>query len=80
MFKKLAVASALVIFMAGTALASQCPKLMQEVDAALQTATLSEADKAKVMELRTKGESEHKAGDHAASEATLNEAKKMLGI
>ena len=80
MFKKFAVASALVIFMAGTAFASQCPKLMQEVDAALQTATLSDEDKAKVTELRTKGEAEHAAGDHAASEASLNEAKRMLGI
>ena len=80
MFKKFAVASALVIFMAGTAFANQCPKLMQEVDAALQTTTLSEADKAKVTELRAKGEAEHAAGNHAESEAALNEAKSMLGI
>jgi hypothetical protein len=80
MFKKFAVASALVIFMAGTAFASQCPKLMQEVDAALPTATLSDEDKAKVTELRAKGEAEHAAGNHAESEAALNEAKTLLGI
>jgi hypothetical protein len=53
---------------------------MSEIDAALQTAQLSEADRAKVMELRAKGEQEHQAGDHAASEASLGEAKAILGI
>ncbi|WP_011582775.1 MULTISPECIES: hypothetical protein [Chelativorans] len=62
------------------ALANQCPALMSEIDAALQTAQLSEADRAKVMELRAKGEQEHQAGDHAASEASLGEAKAILGI
>lgn len=62
------------------AFASQCPMLMGEIDAALQTASLSEADKAKVQELRMKGEELHGAGDHAGSEAALNEAKQILGI
>jgi len=62
------------------ALANQCPALMSEIDAALQTAQLSDADRAKVMELRAKGEQEHQAGDHAASEASLGEAKAILGI
>jgi len=63
-----------------TALANQCPGMMAEIDAALPNAQLSEADRARVAELRARGEQEHAAGDHAASEATLAEAKSLLGI
>ena len=63
-----------------TAFANQCPTVMAAIDAAMPTANLSEADMAKVKELRAKGEEQHKAGDHPASEATLGEAKKLLGI
>ena len=63
-----------------TALANQCPGMMAEIDAALPSASLSEADRARVVELRARGEEEHQAGDHAASEATLAEAKEILGI
>ncbi|MGH6808327.1 MAG: hypothetical protein ACREEJ_16035 [Ensifer adhaerens] len=63
-----------------TAFANQCPTLMAAIDAALPTASLSEADMAKVKELRQQGEDQHKAGDHAASGASLGEAKKLLGI
>ncbi len=63
-----------------TAFANQCPKMMAAIDAALPTASLSEADMAKVKELRQKGEQLHQAGDHAGSQAALGEAKKMLGI
>lgn len=72
---------ALVLTLApAAAFANQCPMLMGEIDAALQTATLSEADKTKVQELRAQGEELHSAGDHAGSEAALNEAKQILGI
>lgn len=71
---------ALMIVAPAAAWAGQCPMLMQEIDAALQTTTISEADKAKVQELRKQGEEQHAAGDHAASEASLNEAKELLGI
>jgi hypothetical protein len=63
-----------------TAFANSCPTHMAAIDAALPTATLSEADMAKVKELRKQGEDLHKAGDHAGSQAALGEAKKMLGI
>jgi len=79
MIRSMILALALMIAPA-TAFANQCPMLMQEIDAALQTASLSEADKTKVQELRTKGEELHQAGDHAGSEAALNEAKQILGI
>jgi hypothetical protein len=51
---------------------------MQEVDAAMQTSTASEEDKARAMELRESGEAAHTAGDHAKSEADLNEALEIL--
>jgi hypothetical protein len=63
-----------------TAFAKQCPTMMAAIDAALPNASLSEADMAKVKELRAQGEQLHQAGDHAGSEAVLGEAKKMLGI
>ena len=62
------------------AVASQCPGDMSKIDAAMQTAQLSDADKAKVMELRAKGEELHGSGNHAESVKTLGEAKTILGI
>lgn len=79
MLRSMIVALALLAFPAA-ALATQCPSLMAEVDAALETASLSEEDKARVMELRAQGEQQHEAGNHAASEASLAEAKELLGI
>jgi len=46
----------------------------------LPNASLSEADRAKVQELRARGEEEHQAGNHNASVATLAEAMQILGI
>lgn len=73
----LAVAGA---FVAGPAFAHQCPALMAQIDEALPTAELSEADMAMVMELRQSGEELHAAGDHDASEAALFEAMELLGL
>lgn len=63
-----------------TAFANSCPTQMAAIDAALMTASLSEADLAKVKELRKQGEDLHAAGDHPGSEAALGEARKLLGI
>ena len=63
-----------------TAFANSCPTIIAAIDEAIPTATLAEADMTKVKELRDKGEQLHGAGDHAGSEAALNEAKTMLGI
>jgi len=62
------------------AFAFQCPGDMAKIDAALQTAQLSDADKAKVVELRAKGEELHSAGQHQESVDTLAEAMKILGL
>ncbi|TIP24772.1 MAG: hypothetical protein E5X67_27545 [Mesorhizobium sp.] len=73
----------LAVFLAvvpATAFANSCPTIMAKIDAALPTATIAEADKTKVKELRAQGEKLHAAGDHAGSEAALNQAKSILGI
>lgn len=63
-----------------TAFANSCPMLMSEIDAALETASLSEADMTRVEELRAQGEELHQAGDHEGSESALGEAKEILRI
>lgn len=77
MKKTLILASFLAL--ATPAFANQCPTLMNKIDAAMKTAQLDDAKKAQVMDLYTKGKAAHDSGDHAASEASLNEALKILG-
>ena len=77
--KHLLLAAALTVT-ALPAVAGQCPADMAKIDAALETASLSDADMAKVKELRAEGEALHDGGDHAASVAALAEAKALLGI
>jgi hypothetical protein len=78
--RNLLIVAATAFALTGPALANQCPVLMQQVDAAMETATLSEEDKAKVMELRESGEAAHAAGDHAQAEADLNEALAIINM
>jgi hypothetical protein len=78
--KKLLMAAALASA-AGLALAHNCPNEMKAIDAKMATnPKLSDADAAKVKQLRADGETAHKAGKHDASMKSLGEAKKMLGI
>jgi hypothetical protein len=72
--------AAILALSAGAAMARQCPAMMAEIDAALPAAQLSDADRARVTELREKGEELHEAGDHADSEAALGEAMEILGL
>ena len=60
--------------------AGSCPRLVSKIDSALKTAQLSDEDKAKVIELRNKGEEQHSNGQHDDSVATLNEALTALGM
>jgi hypothetical protein len=73
---------AAVVFASFTipSLAGQCPALMGKIDEAMKTATLDDATKAKVMELYATGKTAHDGGDHAASEAALGEAMKLMGL
>ena len=80
MWKKLLLSAAFVLALTAPALSSNCPNLIQEIDAALESSDLSDEDKAKVVELRNKGQEEHDAGQHDESIATLEEAKGMLGM
>ena len=77
---KMLITAGLLAVLASPALAFQCPADMAAIDAALETANLSEADLARVKELRATGETEHAAGNHQASVDALAEAKKLLGI
>jgi hypothetical protein len=53
---------------------------MAAIDNALQTAQLSASEKQQVMDLRTRGEEAHKAGNHPESERLLDQAKRLLKI
>lgn len=76
---KKALIFASFLALATPAFASHCPTLMSKIDDTMKTAQIDDATKAKVMDLYNKGKAEHEAGDHAASEASLNEALKLLG-
>ncbi len=75
---KKVLAAALLLALSSPAFAHQCPSLIKQIDEKLTTAQLSDADEAKVQELRKTGEEEHAAGNHDASEAALNEALALL--
>ncbi|GAB4367915.1 MAG: hypothetical protein Kow00114_26860 [Kiloniellaceae bacterium] len=78
--KALLAAAALTVSLAAPAFAFQCPADIAKIDAALQTASLSDDQKAEVMRLRDEGERQHQAGQHQASVDTLAQAKEILGI
>lgn len=75
---KMILPLAAALAFATPAFASQCPGDMTKIDAALQTANLSEADLAEVQALRATGEQQHAAGNHAESIETLAKAKAIL--
>jgi hypothetical protein len=82
MIKRTLVAATAAVFAVGLlvspAMASQCPKDMKKIDAALKKVKLSKDDIAKVRDLRKKGEALHKSGKHKESVETLGEALKIL--
>lgn len=74
------VAASLVLA-SGTAFASQCPKDMKAIDAALaKNPSLSAQQMADVKKYRKEGEALHKAKKHQESVDSLAKAKKILGI
>ena len=63
------------------AFAASCPRDMKAIDAAMAAGTsLSDADMARVKELRASGEAKHKSGRHGESVQDLHQAMKLLGI
>lgn len=77
--KKLVLAAAVITAFTTPVFAHQCPSLMGKIDAAMKTATVDDATKARIMDLYAKGKAEHEAGDHDASEADLKAALDLLG-
>lgn len=79
MLKTIATAALLSVALATPAWASQCPNLMNEVDAAMEASPPQDAQlRQQVQDLRTEGEALHKAGKHAASEETFKKALEMI--
>jgi hypothetical protein len=78
--KKLILAAAVAAFLATPAFATHCPSLMKKIDDTMATTQVDDATKTKVMALYDSGKAAHEAGDHAKSEADLNEALKLLGV
>lgn len=78
--KHIFLTAAFIAAMTGSALAGACPGLMNKVDKALPSTTISAEDKAKVMALRATGEQQHSSGQHAESVASLKAALKLLGM
>jgi hypothetical protein len=65
----------------GAAFAHNCPNEIKAIDAKLAAnPQLSEADAAKVKQLRAEGDAAHKAGKHDDAMKALGEAKKILKL
>lgn len=64
--------------LAAPAWAGQCPMLMGQVEERMSASTADEATKAQAATLLEEGRAAHDAGDHATSEAKLNEALALL--
>jgi hypothetical protein len=77
---RIVAVAVLATSLAGPAFAFHCPADMAKIDAALPNAQLSEADRAKVMELRKQGEELHKAGQHQASIDALAQAMQLMKL
>ncbi|WP_303287154.1 hypothetical protein [Marinobacter sp. SS8-8] len=68
----------ITVFLAGTALAGQCPSLVSQIDQQLQSAQLDSKTEASIKALRDQGESLHSQGKHAESVKVLKKAIKKL--
>ena len=75
---RILTAAAALALLAGSALASHCPKDAAAIEAALPKSTLPDAEKAEISALKDQGMQQHQAGDHRASEATLADAMRRL--
>lgn len=74
------VVLALSLALPGAALASNCPKMMAKVDAALaENPKLDEEMMKEIKILRADGEKKHAEGDHKKSVEALNQALFLLG-
>lgn len=67
-------------FSGSKAFAGHCGRDIRAIDSALQTATLSKKQLAKVKALRNKGAKIHEKNHHRTSLKNLHQALKILGI
>ncbi|MDP2702403.1 MAG: hypothetical protein Q8P98_10085 [Candidatus Rokubacteria bacterium] len=76
--KKILMALALVVAVAGTALANQCPLLIKQI----QDATAGKTDDAskKALALAAEAKALHDSGKHAESIAKADEAAKAINL
>jgi hypothetical protein len=77
--KKLVLGIIVAVSLATPSFAHNCPNLMSQFDAALQTTTVDDATKAAAQALYDTGKAAHEAGDHDASVAALTEALALIG-
>src|SRR3546814_14169744 len=79
MLKHILAAAVVLTLAASPAIASSCPKHMKAIDAALaKDPNPSKEKMADVKKLRSKGEAQHKAGDHTETMASLTERKSVV--
>ena len=76
--KKILMALTLVLAVAGTALANQCPLLIKQIEDA--TAGKADPAAAKAKELAAEAKKLHEAGRHADSVAKAEEAAKAINL
>lgn len=77
--KKCLLAAAVLLSIAGPALADECTDLVDRIDLALPNAALDEVTKMQVMDHYNQGKAEHDAGNHAAAASSLKQALNLLG-
>ena len=79
--KSTILAVALLVAVAGPAMAFECPMDMGKIDAALAAKpNLSAEQLAEVQKLRSEGEVAHKAGNHQLAVDDLRKAMTILGV
>ena len=72
------VAAAFVMFFATPALAFHCPADAKAIDAALTKVSLSSAQKAEVMQLKTDGMKLHSTKKHTEGQLALAKAMRII--
>jgi len=76
----MAVAGLAIVVSSGAALAGSCPKLINEIQAAIDSRAGTPEARASAKMALTEGQRLHDAGEHDKSMATLASAKKELGL
>ena len=80
MMKTTFITAAALAFLAGPALAGSFEQDAKMIQDTAQAAQISDADKAKVMELTAVAKAQNDAGQTDQAAATLQQAKQLLGI